>query len=228
MTEVLDSDGQPLKQFTSQCEQVMPGATADAVNDILRGVMEGGFGSALQIDKPSAGKTGTTNDGRSVWFVGYTPNLAAAAMIAGANGEGQWLELEGQVIGGQPIYSASGSGFAGPSGATRWPRSPPRSPTRTSRPARRRDRRRADQRARRVGPERRAATATLEGSGFVVANGGEVSSETGQGLVAYTSPEPGTSLSSGDTVTLYTSTGSVPPANNGGGKGRGKGRGGRG
>ncbi|MBS2939922.1 penicillin-binding protein [Nocardioides sp. J2M5] len=229
VTAVLDSQGQPLKEFSSQCEQVMPGATADAVNDILRGVMEGGFGSALQIDKPSAGKTGTTNDGRSVWFVGYTPKLAAAAMIAGANGEGQWLELEGQTIGGRPIYSASGSGFAGPVWGDAMGAIQDRIPYEDFQaPA-------GDEIAGVLtgvpdvsGQTVEAATAALQGSGFVVANGGEVSSEVGQGLVAYTSPEPGTSLSSGDTVTLYTSTGSVPPANNGGGKGKGRGRGGRG
>ena len=92
VTQVLDSSGGVLKDFSPQCEQVMPGATADAVNDILRGVMEGGFGSTLAIDKPSAGKTGTNQSNMSVWFAGYTPALAAAAMIAGANEFGEWLE----------------------------------------------------------------------------------------------------------------------------------------
>jgi beta-lactam-binding protein with PASTA domain len=78
-----------------------------------------------------------------------------------------------------------------------------------------------------------AATAALEGAGFTVADGGQVNSETGAGLVAYTSPEGGAQLSSGDTVTLYTSTGYVPPppstdnGGNGGGNGNGNG-GGRG
>lgn len=236
VTAVLDSDGQPLKEFSPQCEQVMPGATADAVNDILRGVMEGGFGSALQIDKPSAGKTGTTNDGRSVWFVGYTPKLAAAAMIAGANGEGQWLELEGQNIGGQYIYSASGSGFAGPVWGDAMTAIQDDIPYEDFQaPA-------GDEIAGVLtsvpdvsGQTVEAATSQLEAAGFAVSDGGEVNSSTGQGLVAYTSPEPGTSLSSGDTVVLYPSTGYVPPATTGnggkgkgGGRGNGKGRGGRG
>ncbi len=38
-----------------------------------------------RLDQPAAGKTGTTQGGKSVWFIGYTPQLAAAAMIAGAN-----------------------------------------------------------------------------------------------------------------------------------------------
>ena len=46
----------------------------------------GGFGyGAISTVQPDAGKTGTTQDGKAVWFVGYTPNLATAAMIAGAN-----------------------------------------------------------------------------------------------------------------------------------------------
>jgi membrane peptidoglycan carboxypeptidase len=227
VTQVLDSSGEVLKDFPSTCEQVMPGATADAVNDILRGVMEGGFGNALQIGKPSAGKTGTTNDGRSVWFVGYTPELSAAAMIAGANGEGQWLELEGQNIGGQYIYSASGSGFAGPIwGDAMGAISSKLDYVDFQAPA-------GDEIAGVLttvpdvtGQSVEAATQQVEAAGFTVADGGQVNSEVAAGSVAYTSPTAGTQLSSGDTVTLYTSTGYVPPpANNNGGKGKGKGRG---
>jgi beta-lactam-binding protein with PASTA domain len=72
------------------------------------------------------------------------------------------------------------------------------------------------------------ATQTLQGAGFAVAEGGQVNSEVGAGLVAYTSPGGGESLSSGDPVTIYTSTGYVPPppsTGNGGGKGGGKGKG---
>ena len=73
-----------------------------------------------------------------------------------------------------------------------------------------------------------AATSALEAAGFTVADGGQVNSEVGEGLVAYTSPEGGTSLSSGDTVTLYTSTGYVPPPPSTGGGGGGGGGGGNG
>ncbi|GAA1942899.1 transglycosylase domain-containing protein [Nocardioides hwasunensis] len=225
VTQVLDSSGEVLKDFAPSCQQVMPGATADAVNDILRGVMEGGFGNALQIGKPSAGKTGTTNDGRSVWFVGYTPALAAAAMIAGANGEGQWLELEGQTIGGRYIYSASGSGFAGPIWGDAMATISAKLPDENFQaPA-------GDEIAGVLssvpdvtGISVEEATAQLQAAGFTVADGGPVNSRTDEGLVAKTSPDAGTRLSSGDTVTLYTSTGYMPPK----GKGKGKGRGGRG
>ncbi|GAA5113669.1 transglycosylase domain-containing protein [Alloalcanivorax gelatiniphagus] len=218
VTQVLDSSGQVLKDFASQCEQVMPGATADAVNDILRGVMEpGGFGQNIALDKPSAGKTGTTQSGRSVWFVGYTPTLAAAAMLAGANDQGQWLELGGQTVGGQYISEASGSGYAGPiwgdamSVATaKLPYEEFQAPP-------------GDEIAGVLttvpdvsGQTVEAATQQLEAAGFTVADGGQVNSDVAAGSVASSSPEGGTALSSGDTVTLYTSTGYVPPPDDGG------------
>ena len=177
------------------------------------------------------GKTGTTTSGRSVWFVGYTPTIAAAAMIAGANSLGQWLELGGQTVGGQYISEASGSGYAGPiwgdamaAISAKLPyedfQAPPGDEIAgvlTSVPDV-------------TGQSVEAATSTLEGAGFTVADGGQVNSEVTAGSVAYTSPEAGSQLSSGDTVTFYTSTGYVPPPSDGngngnGGKGKGRGRG---
>ena len=97
----------------------MEQSTADAVNDVLRGVIEGGFASAQALDQPAAGKTGTTKSGKSVWFVGYTPQLAAAAMIGGANESGVPIPLAGQTIGG--IYISPPPAPASPprSGVTR-------------------------------------------------------------------------------------------------------------
>ncbi|MBC2932401.1 transglycosylase domain-containing protein [Nocardioides sp. zg-1228] len=232
VTAVLDSSGEMLKEFPSECEQVMPSATADAVNDILRGVMEpGGFGQNIAIDKPSAGKTGTNNSNMAVWFVGYTPKLATAAMVAGANEFGEWLTLNGQVVGGSYISSAFGSTVAGPIwGDAMAAVSPKLDYEDFQAPP-------GDEIAGVLaavpdvtGQSVEAATATLQGAGFTVADGGQVNSEMEEGLVASTSPDPGTRLSSGDPVTLYTSTGYVPPPpkGNGGGKGRGGRGGGRG
>jgi membrane carboxypeptidase/penicillin-binding protein len=77
-------------------------------------VIDSGFASAQRLDQPAAGKTGTTNDAQSVWFVGYTPQRAAAAVIAGRNDLGQPIELNGLIIGGIQRYGASGSAFAAP------------------------------------------------------------------------------------------------------------------
>ena len=114
VTAIMDSDKNELKEYPSDCNRVMEESTADAVSDILRGVIEGGFASAQALDQPAAGKTGTTQGGKAVWFVGYTPQRAAAAMIAGANEFGSPRGLDGLFIGGFQRFGASGSAFAAP------------------------------------------------------------------------------------------------------------------
>ena len=233
VTAIEDANGSLLKSYPEACRQVLPGATADAVNDVLRGVMEpGGFGQNIAIDKPSAGKTGTNNGNNSVWFIGYTPQLAAAAMVAGANSSGQWITLNGQLVGGSYISSAFGSTIAGPIwGQAMAAVSPDLDYEDFNPPA-------GDQVAGVLasvpdvsGMTVEAATATLEAAGFVAGNGGYVSSEVEADRVAYSAPGTGTSLSSGDTVVLYQSTGSVPQddvdeaSDDSGSNGRGRGRG---
>jgi membrane peptidoglycan carboxypeptidase len=60
-----------------------------AVTHALRGVIDGGTGAAADIGRPAAGKTGTTQENRDAWFVGYTPKLTAAVWMGypGAPGE---------------------------------------------------------------------------------------------------------------------------------------------
>jgi membrane peptidoglycan carboxypeptidase len=117
VTSIEDRLGKVVHEYEPQCQQVFPEAVGDGVSAVLRGVQEGnGFGAinGLALSRPSAGKTGTTQDSKAVWFVGYTPKMAAAAMIAGANQKGEPIRLEGQTIGGSYVSNASGSSFAGP------------------------------------------------------------------------------------------------------------------
>ncbi len=117
ITQVIDVEGDRLRDYATHCRQVLPRAVADVVNDVLRGVQQpGGFGYAadLTLAQQSAAKTGTSQRNRSVWFVGYTPNLAAAAVLAGVDGSGGWRTLNRQVIGGEYVPAAFGSTHAGP------------------------------------------------------------------------------------------------------------------
>jgi len=117
VTEVRDRAGGVVRTYPSGCRRVLLQRVADAVNDVLRGVQEpGGFGhgAGLALDQPSAGKTGTIDENRTVWFIGYTPDLATASMIAGANRNGHWITLNGQIVGGELITEAFGSTEAGP------------------------------------------------------------------------------------------------------------------
>jgi membrane peptidoglycan carboxypeptidase len=66
----------------STCSRAMSETTADTINTLLRGVVEDGTGQQAGLDgRPSAGKTGTTDERFAAWFVGYTPNMAGAVWV---------------------------------------------------------------------------------------------------------------------------------------------------
>lgn len=57
-------------------------ATAYQMTSMLQGVVDAGTGTAARITgRPVGGKTGTTNDHRDAWFIGFTPDLAAGVYI---------------------------------------------------------------------------------------------------------------------------------------------------
>ncbi len=65
-----------------QRPQIIDPATAYQMVSLLEGVVRAGTGSALKVvGKPIAGKTGTTNEERDAWFIGFSPDLAAGAYI---------------------------------------------------------------------------------------------------------------------------------------------------
>jgi penicillin-binding protein 1A len=66
---------------------VIDPVVADNVTDVLRGVIQAGTGTAANIGRPAAGKTGTTSNFTNAWFVGYTPTLSTAVWMGYANNE---------------------------------------------------------------------------------------------------------------------------------------------
>mgnify|MGYP003333622454 CR=1 FL=1 len=230
VTSIEDSNGNTLKSYPEQCEQVMPQSTADAVNAVLRGVQEpGGFGYAqgLQLDKPSAAKTGTTSGNQSVWYVGYTPALATASMVAGVKPNGDQETLNYKVIGGSSVASAFGSTLAGPMWGQAMHAIEDTLPSTdftvpsatdvaglvTSVPSV-------------AGMSLDQAERTLQAAGFTTSLGGYRDSGYAQGTVVYTYPGAGSSVSNSTPITIYQSTGQEPRSpGKGRGKGNGKGRG---
>lgn len=63
-------------------EQVMSPYTAYQITSMMEGVVQRGTGKkALLVGKPLAGKTGTSNDEKDAWFIGYTPDLAVGVYV---------------------------------------------------------------------------------------------------------------------------------------------------
>lgn len=75
--------GQAEPQLLDARDQVIDPRTAYQMVSILEGVVQRGTGSAVRkvVDKPVAGKTGTTNDYKDAWFVGFSPDLAAGVYV---------------------------------------------------------------------------------------------------------------------------------------------------
>ena len=63
-------------------ERVVHPATAFVMTDMLRGVVESGTATAAKkLERPAAGKTGTTNESMDAWFVGFTPELLVGVWV---------------------------------------------------------------------------------------------------------------------------------------------------
>ena len=211
VTKILSSTGREVAAFPPRCRQMVPAPVADAVNDVLRGVQEpGGFGyeAGLGLSQESAGKTGTIQDNKAVWFDGYTPNLAASAMLAGANTLGHPITLNGQYVGGSYISEAFGSTQAGPIWGDAMHVIDDFLPDATFTPP---DPQAIQGRVVTVpsvaGRTPSEAADKLRGEGFAPTIGPYVHSSYDQGLVAYTSPNSGASLGSGSPITIYVSDG---------------------
>lgn len=69
-------------------ERVLDEIIADNVTAIMRGVIEGGTGTAANIGRPAAGKTGSSQFNANAWFVGFTPTLSTAIWMGKTDGQG--------------------------------------------------------------------------------------------------------------------------------------------
>ena len=83
VASVQDSGGRTLDQAAIQPRQVVSRETAYLITNMMEDVIQRGTGMAAKavIDRPVAGKTGTTNDFTDAWFIGSTPNLATGAWV---------------------------------------------------------------------------------------------------------------------------------------------------
>ncbi len=80
--KIHDRHGNLLEERHVNRVSVISPQTAYIVNHILQGVVEEGTGQkAKEIGRPAAGKTGTTNEMRDAWFVGFTPTVLAGAWV---------------------------------------------------------------------------------------------------------------------------------------------------
>lgn len=74
--------GQGIPTIIDTRQQVLDPMTAYQITSMMEGVVQRGTGTAVRsVGRPVAGKTGTTNDYKDAWFVGYTPELAVGVYV---------------------------------------------------------------------------------------------------------------------------------------------------
>ena len=79
----------------------LPSYVADNVTNILQGVITQGTGTAAQLGRPAAGKTGTTSNTTDAWFVGYTPTLSTAVWMGRVDSDAKSIgQVTGHFLGG--------------------------------------------------------------------------------------------------------------------------------
>jgi penicillin-binding protein 1A len=75
-------NNQPEPELIDNAEQVLDPMTAYQITSMMEGViLRGTARTLLELERPIAGKTGTTNDEKDAWFVGYTPNLVVGLYL---------------------------------------------------------------------------------------------------------------------------------------------------
>ena len=84
--KVVKYNGVVLMDAEPKKKKALDPAVSYLVTDILKGVIANGTGHNAAIGRPAAGKTGTTEKNNDAWFVGYTPDLAAAVWMGYSNG----------------------------------------------------------------------------------------------------------------------------------------------
>jgi len=128
ITDITDTQGHPIEfdHTRPRFERVMPAEKAYELEGMMQNVVRRGTGRRAAIGRPVAGKTGTTNDYRDAWFVGYTPDMITGVWVGydssrdmGHGDEGGrvaapvWAAYMKQAMKGRPVID-----FPAPNGVT--------------------------------------------------------------------------------------------------------------
>ena len=116
ITKVTDGSGKALDVPDGNCKRVVSTDVASAMDSLLSSVVTRGTGARARTadGRPQAGKTGTIDSNAAVWYAGYTPQVAGAAMISIDKERKTPTSLKGYTVPSTGLYlEGSGSGDAG-------------------------------------------------------------------------------------------------------------------
>ncbi|MDR3564821.1 MAG: PBP1A family penicillin-binding protein [Negativicutes bacterium] len=119
--KVLDENDQVLEEARLNQYSVLRPEIAYIMTDLMQSVFQnGGTGTPGNIGRPAAGKTGTTDNYETAWFIGYTPELLAGIFVG--NDDRTSVEISGTQVSGlwgklmsKSVAAAGSNNFAIPS-----------------------------------------------------------------------------------------------------------------
>jgi len=86
--KVTDPDGKVLFENQQTPEQTIRPDLTYLITSIMQSVVEDGTAQRVKaLERPVAGKTGTTNEARNAWFIGFTPDLVAGVWVGFDNND---------------------------------------------------------------------------------------------------------------------------------------------
>jgi uncharacterized repeat protein (TIGR01451 family) len=102
VSKIVDRSGKVLESGPSAPRQAISREVADTATGILTQVIQRGTGTRANIGRPAAGKTGTAQDHRNAWFVGYTDDMSTAIWMGFRDTNRPLYDIHGvaQVTGG--------------------------------------------------------------------------------------------------------------------------------
>jgi penicillin-binding protein 1A len=102
---IVDGKGVVLESYEPRPQEAIDKTTAYLVTSLLKSVVEEGTGrGARGLNKPLAGKTGTTNNYVDAWFVGYSPSIVAGVWVGYDNAQASLGDRETGARSALPIW----------------------------------------------------------------------------------------------------------------------------
>ncbi|MGH7999748.1 MAG: transglycosylase domain-containing protein [Brasilonema sp.] len=90
ITRILDRQGKVIWSADFEQKQALDPESAAIMTWMLRNVVENGTGRGAQLGRPVAGKTGTTDEARDLWFIGYIPQMVTGVWLGNDDNKPTW------------------------------------------------------------------------------------------------------------------------------------------
>jgi penicillin-binding protein 1A len=111
IVRVTDAEGNLIDENSVARTRVLDSGLAAVATSCLEQVITSGTGTAADIGRPAAGKTGTTQNYADAWFVGYTPDLVTAVWVGYPSAQKPMTNVHGAKVTGGSLPAQIWSSF---------------------------------------------------------------------------------------------------------------------